>query len=613
MGRSMGRDGSPQDSLTAFDRLMAPDKLMALDEALELMLGGEFALPDIETCPLDQALGRILARDIQSRVAVPGDDNSAMDGYALRVQDSDLELRVTQRIPAGHSGKPLEPGTAARIFTGAPIPLGADAVVMQEQCEVEGDRLRLSRSPQLPRPWWASWLSWLSRSAPSPQKVSIGENIRSKGQDIQQGETGFAAGRRLRAEDLGVLASVGCAAVPVYRRLVVAVLSTGNELVDPADVLVNPPGGDDPSAGDGSASPADGDDPSAGDGSASPAGGNDLSAGDGSASPAGGNDPSAGDGSASPAGGDDPSAGDGSASPADGDDPSAGDGSASPAGGNGLQPGQVFNSNRYTLRGLLTDLGMEVKDFGVVGDSAEATAAVLRRAAVAADCVISSGGVSVGEEDHVKNQVEALGGLHLWKLRIKPGKPLAYGWLAATPPNPLDAELSDSGDRVDESRTDAPDHLPAGDGVAVGEDYMDGTRTDALSPNPFDAELSDSEDRMDGSRMDPTPFFGLPGNPAAVFVTFLMVVRPWLLRRQGAESEEPLKLQARADFALERPGSRLEFLRARASVDGGELRVALYPNQSSGVLSSVSWANALAVVPPDTTISPGDPVEVLLL
>ena len=406
--------------------LMAPSPpLMALDEALEHILGGEFALPDIETCPLDQALGRTLARDIPAQVAVPGDDNSAMDGYALRAQDSDRELRVAQRIPAGRSGKPLEPGTAARIFTGAPIPPGADAVVMQEHCEVEGDRLKLL------------------------QKVSSGENIRARGQDIRQGETVFAAGRRLRGEDLGVLASVGCAAVPVYRRLVVSILSTGNELVDPADA-------------------------------------------------------------------------------------------------DALQPGQVFNSNRHTLKGLLTDLGMEVRDFGVVGDSAEATADALRRAAADGDCVISSGGVSVGEEDHVKNQVEALGELHLWKLRIKPGKPLAYGGI-------------------------------------------------------------------EGGRAGRTAFFGLPGNPAAVFVTFLMVVRPWLLRRQGAESEEPLRLQARAGFALDQSGSRLEFLRARVSVEGEGLRVVLHPNQSSGVLSSVSWANALAVVPPDTTIAPDDLVEVLLL
>ena len=411
--------------------LMAPSpSLMALDEALEHILGGEFALPDIETCPLDQALGRTLARDIPAQVAVPGDDNSAMDGYALRAQDSDRELRVAQRIPAGHSGKPLEPGTAARIFTGAPIPSGADAVVMQEHCEVEGDRLKLL------------------------QKVSSGENIRARGQDIRQGETVFAAGRRLRGEDLGVLASVGCAAVPVYRRLVVSILSTGNELVDPADA-------------------------------------------------------------------------------------------------DALQPGQVFNSNRHTLKGLLTDLGMEVRDFGVVRDSAEATADALRRAAADGDCVISSGGVSVGEEDHVKNQVEALGELHLWKLRIKPGKPLAYGWIEGG--------------------------------------------------------------RGDGDRMGPTPFFGLPGNPAAVFITFLMVVRPWLLRRQGAESEEPLRLQARAGFALDQSGFRLEFLRARVSVEGEGLRVVLHPNQSSGVLSSVSWANALAVVPPDTTIAPDDLVEVLLL
>lgn len=394
--------------------------LTDLDDALGQVLGEAFELPAVEQVPLLESLGRVLARDVSSSVAVPFDDNSAMDGYALRAQDSELELKVTQRIPAGCCGEPVEAGTAARIFTGAPIPAGADAVVMQENTEVDGDLLRLTKP------------------------VNTGQNVRPRGQDICEGDVVFNAGRRLRGEDLGVLASVGCAEVPVYRRLVVAILSTGDELVDPAS-------------------------------------------------------------------------------------------------GASLLPGQIFNSNRYTLQGLLAGLDVEVKDYGVIPDTPEATAQVLREAAASADCVVSSGGVSVGEEDHVKNQVERLGELKLWKLRIKPGKPLAYG------------------------------------------------------------------------RIGDTAFFGLPGNPAAVFVTYSMVVRPWLNSRQGESSSEPLRLSARADFSIEKPGSRQEFLRTRVTSVNGMLHAATHPNQSSGVLSSVSWANALAVIPPGVTVAVGDSVEVLLL
>jgi molybdopterin molybdotransferase len=394
--------------------------LTDLADALELMLAEARPLATAESCTLDAALGRILAADIHSDVAVPQDDNSAMDGYALRSEESAQALKVTQRIAAGSAGTEVCAGTAARIFTGAPIPPGADAVVMQENCDISGDELRLLKP------------------------VAPGENIRLSGQDIAVGDRIFSAGRRLRGEDLGVIASIGMAEVSARRPLVVGILSTGDELVEPGSAEA-------------------------------------------------------------------------------------------------LQPGQLFNSNRYTLYGMLTELGFEVRDFGIVPDSAEKTAEVLAAAAAATDCVISSGGVSVGEEDHVKAQVEKLGQLRLWKLRIKPGKPLAYG------------------------------------------------------------------------RIGDTPFFGLPGNPAAVFVTFSLVVRPWLLRCQGAEAADPLPLPAIADFESLRAGSRLEYMRARVGISEGQLHATLHPNQSSGVLSSVSWANALAVMPPGTVVARGDVIEVLLL
>ena len=394
--------------------------LTPLDEALALVLAEARPLAGVEEVPLADALGRTLAEDIIARVAVPYDDNSAMDGFALRAADSDKTLQVAQRIPAGSAGEPLAPGTAARIFTGAPVPPGADAVVMQENSQVDGDGLRLTKP------------------------VSPGENIRPRGQDIAEGDRVMSAGRRLRAEDLGVIASVGQPRVSVRRRLVVAILSTGDELVEPGATAA-------------------------------------------------------------------------------------------------LAPGQVYNSNRYTLTGLLSGHGFEVRDFGLVPDTPEDTRRLLSEAAAKADCVITTGGVSVGEEDHVRRQVENLGELQLWKLKVKPGKPLAFG------------------------------------------------------------------------RVGDTAFFGLPGNPAAVYVTFAMIVRPWLLRRQGALDEAPLPLSARAAFDIDRAGSRLEFMRARVEMEQGELCARLHPNQSSGVLSSVSWANALVLVPPGVTVSAGDRVEVLLL
>ena len=406
--------------------------LTPLDEALALILadsGG--APPALEYCSLADALGRVLAQTIVADVAVPPAADSAMDGYAIRTAEAARPLPISQRIPAGHCGLPLAVGTAARIFTGAPLPPGADAVVMQEHCAVRQGRLTVLQPPV------------------------AGENIRPAGQSIARGDRLLPAGRRLRAEDLGLLAAVGCARVPVRQRLTVAILASGDELVEPVPIGTH---------------------------------------------------------------------------------------AAGPAAV--LQPGQIFNSNRYLLQGLLQELGCVVKDFGVARDSAAETAELLTRAAAAADCVISSGGVSVGEEDHIKTQLEKLGELTLWKLSIKPGKPLAYG------------------------------------------------------------------------RIGSTPVFGLPGNPVAVFVTFAIVLRPWLQQRQAAlpsSDQPPLELQAIADFALPSPDSRRQYLRARVFNAAGELHAALHPNQSSAVLSSVSWANALVVLAAGTTVAPGDRVTVLLL
>jgi molybdopterin molybdotransferase len=393
--------------------------LLSFDEALNKLLAAVRPVAEVEEIDTVSAAGRMLARAQASALTVPPLDNSAMDGYAVRTADvaaAGTRLPVSQRIPAGSVGTLLAAGTAARIFTGAPVPEGADAVVMQELCEHAGEGV--VQINHVPRP---------------------GENIRRAGEDIRAGEEILAAGTRLSPQDLGLAASVGLATLPVFRRLRVAVFFTGDELAMP---------------------------------------------------------------------------------------------------GEALKPGGIYNSNRYTLRGLLAALGCEVRDLGIVADSLEATRAALREAAVQGDVIITSGGVSVGEEDHVKAAVQAEGSLDLWKIAIKPGKPLAFG---------------------------------------------------KVSPRD-------------------TAFIGLPGNPVSTFVTFLMLVRPFLLACQGARVTAPRGLLMRADFDWPKPDRRREFLRVRINAAGG---LDLFPNQSSGVLTSCAWADGLVDNPPAQSVARGELVRFL--
>ena len=394
--------------------------MLSVDQALARLLEGAVTVSDEEIVPTIAANGRILARAQASTIDVPPADNTSMDGYAVRAVDAasgNAALRVSQRIPAGHVGQPLEPGTAARIFTGGLIPPGADAVVMQEQCSLVDGIVTVNHAPK------------------------SGEWVRRAGEDIRTGAEVLPAGARLTPQQCGLAASVGLASLPVKRRLRVGVFFTGDELVMP---------------------------------------------------------------------------------------------------GEPLKPGAIYNSNRFMLRGLLENLGCTVTDYGIVPDSLLATCETLRAAAKANDLIVTSGGVSVGEEDHVKPAVEAEGRLDLWQIALKPGKPLAFGEVV-TPGNTAS-------------------------------------------------------------------FIGLPGNPVSSFVTFLLFVRPFILKRQGAHALTPRRIKLRADFDWVKPDRRREFLRARFNDDGG---LDLFPNQSSGVLTSTVWGDGLIDNPASQPIKRGDIVAFL--
>ncbi len=393
--------------------------LKPLDEALGELLGHAGPLDKSEVVLTMDADGRVLAQDVVAELDVPAHDNSAMDGYAVRSLDwanATTVLQVNQRIAAGSSGTALAAMSAARIFTGAPIPEGADAVVMQEDCTTtEPGRVCIATQPK------------------------AGQWIRRRGEDVTSGRSVLHKGELLAPESLGLAASIGYEKLVVASPVRVALFSTGDELVMPGDVA-----------------PQD------------------------------------------------------------------------------MKPGAIYNSNRFFLRALLTRLGCTVTDMGIVPDKLDATQAALASASATHDLVLTSGGVSVGEEDHIKPAVQALGQLNLWQIAIKPGKPFAYG--------------------------------------KIGQAH----------------------------------FIGLPGNPVSSYVTFLLLVRPFIRKLQGAVRFAPESIAACAHFDWPKADKRREFLRVKRNSIGG---LDLFDNQSSGVLTSAVWGDGLVDNPAGKTISHGDMVQ----
>lgn len=431
--------------------------LRSLDDALAQLLAQAKPLQSSATIPTLEADAKVLAEPIISQLNVPAFDNTSMDGYALRAQDiamaspeAEVLLPVSLRIAAGQVGEQLPNACAARIFTGAPIPAGADSVVMQEDVEL----IAASDCAEHPARFSPDLISHANYGVIRVRNPAVkGQWIRPTADDVAKGQLILPMGTRLNAATLGLIASLGLATVKVAQAPKVALFSTGDELVMPGQC-----------------------------------------------------------------------------------DPSE------------LKPGAIFNSNRFFLKVLLEKAGAQVTDLGIVPDNREKTIQALQLASQHHDLVLTSGGVSVGEEDHIKPAVQSLGQLDLWQIAMKPGKPFAYGQIFKNKP--------------------------------LGH--------------------------LDNSAI--CHFIGLPGNPVSSFVTFLLLVRPFLLALQGATETGIKQFQAVANFDWLSPDKRREFLRVRHH-ENGELE--LFPNQSSAVLTSMVWANALLDNAGSQVIRKGDVVRCL--
>ncbi len=403
--------------------------LLPIADMERLIIERVTPVAEVEQVPLDDTLGRIVAVDVASPEDLPPFDNSAVDGFAVRHADlaaaSDTRLIIAERVMAGHeAAHPLAPREAIRIFTGAPMPVGADTVFMQEDCRVDGNAVIL------------------------PPGLERGANSRFAGEDLRKGAIMLPAGRKLTAADLALAAAEGMTGLPVRRRLRVAVFSTGDEVVEP--------------------------------------------------------------------------------------------GAARPV-------AAIYDANRHLLRGLLDKFGAVVTDLGILRDDPAALETAIASAAADHDLVITSGGVSTGEADHVRTAIERIGRLVFWRVAIKPGRPVAMGVVPGGPPG----------------------HAAA--------------------------------------------FAGLPGNPAAVYVTFVRVVWPLLLRLAGAAPRQPIALPVRATFAYRKRKGRREYVRVtlRHAADGA-VEAVKFPRDGAGVITSLTETDGLVELREDETqIAPGATVGFL--
>ena len=410
------------------------DALVPVTEALAGLSARVQCVVGQEQVPLREGLGRILAEDISAPRSVPPHDNSAVDGYAVYFEDlndgGETRLPVAGRIAAGHPlAGPATHGRAFRIFTGAPMPAGPDGtqasgpdtIFMEEDTEREGDEVIL------------------------PPGLKQGSNRRFAGEDVKEGDVILRSGQRLRAQEIGLAASVGRGKLTVHKRLRVAVFSTGDEVRDPA------------------------------------------------------------------------------------------------AGSDQDMDGCIYDANRFSVMSLLDGLGCAVTDLGILPDNEGAIRDALKNAAPDHDLLVTSGGVSAGEEDHVKAAVETLGSIHFWRLAIKPGRPIALGQV---------------GDRA---------------------------------------------------------FVGLPGNPVAAMVTFMVVARPLILLLAGAEDVDAPRFPVQAGFAYKKKSGRREWARVRLQTNGSGLPVAeKHHSSGAGILTSMVDADGLVELPEDVTrIEEGATVDFL--